>query len=69
MLCDRIKHIVSSIYSVLYLYLEVTENICGQFIADIYTDTQADQVIESYANYKDHSGPGYTMLHFTLHYF
>ena len=34
-----------------------------------YPGTQADLTIECYANYKDHSGPGYTMLHFKLHYF
>ena len=32
----------------------------------IYSDTQADLVTESNANYKEQSGPGYSMLHITL---
>ena len=31
-----------------------------------YPNTLSDLVTESYANYKDHSGPGYSILHFTL---
>ena len=32
----------------------------------IYSDIQADLAIESYANYKDQSGPRYSMLPIAL---
>ena len=35
----------------------------------IHSSTQADLIMESYANYKDHLGPGLIMLHFKLHFF
>ena len=34
----------------------------------IYPDTRGNLAIESYANFKDQSGSGYSMLQITLNY-